>query len=131
MAKKATEKWNKKHKSSFGARFRRNRAAKKARKASGAAQLDDDVKMSDIVHETNLLMTKVFEGSNFKVGAPGMPRDLKSLMQLGLSPSKLAEIESKTKDEITPDDFIQLYLLANLQPENQMTVDDFIQVADN
>jgi len=35
-------------------------------------------------------MTKALEGSRIQVSGVGLPTDLPSLMQLGLSPSKLA-----------------------------------------
>ena len=46
--------------------------------------------MTDVVNELAELMNKTLAGSKVQVGSPNVPSYLKTLMQLGLSPSKLA-----------------------------------------
>ena len=88
---------------------------KAARK--GKAQLsssNDD--LYPMAKEANLLMTKILEGAPVQVGT--LPRDLKSLVQMGMSPTKLAQFSEKTHDSITADDFVQLYMLAHLADDD-------------
>jgi len=41
-------------------------------------------------------MTKVLDGSSIKVNGVGLPHDMKSLMQMGLNPAKLAQFDQKS-----------------------------------